>query len=326
MKMKALVCREYGLPEVLEEIEVERASLKPKEIRVRVHAAGVGFVDGLLIQGKYQVKPPLPYFPGSEFSGEIIEVGDSVEGLKTGQAVMGLAGNGTFSEEVVVNQAQAFPLPSDLSHATAASLFINYATALYGLRDCGNLESGETILILGAAGGVGSAAIAMAKALGGTVIAAASSDDKRSAALRFGADETVDYTQENWRDELKSKASQGLNLVYDPVGGSSSESAFRSLSPGGRHLVVGFAAGDIPAIPLNLALLKRSSIVGVDWGGEYRENPAINQELMSTIFEWITSGRLIPAEPVVRPMADVRQALTDQLAGQIVGKLVLTRA
>ena len=323
--MKAIVCKEYGLPDVLEEIELDRPTLKPHEVRISVRASGVGFVDGLLIQGKYQVKPPLPYYPGSEFSGEVVEIGESVSDLEIGQAVMGLAGNGAFSEEVVVHNTQVFPIPSSLSHEIAASLFINYATALYGLRDCGNLQHGETILVLGAAGGVGSAAIAMSKAMGGTVIAAASTDEKRNAALSFGADETVDYTQDSWRDELKAKAPSGLNLVYDPVGGSTSESAFRSLSPGGRHLVVGFAAGDIPAIPLNLALLKRSSIVGVDWGGEYRENPAINKELMSTIFEWINSGQLVPASPVVRSMSDVQQALTDQLAGQIVGKLVLTR-
>lgn len=323
--MRAIVCHEYGPPDVLQEIEVESTPLAANEVRVRVRAAGVGFVDGLLIQGKYQVKPPLPYYPGSEFSGEIIELGDGVATLELGQAVMGLASYGAFSEEVIIGAHQLHPLPSSLTHSIGASLFINYATALYGLRDCGEMRNGETILILGAAGGVGSAAIAVAKAMGLQVIAAASTETKRTACFRFGADETVDYTQENWRDELKLKASDGVNAVYDPVGGKLAEPAFRSLAPGGRHLVVGFAAGEIPAIPLNLPLLKRASIVGVDWGGEARANPEINQELISTLFAWISSGQLLPAEAEVRSMVDLKQALTDQLSGRIVGKLVLTR-
>jgi NADPH2:quinone reductase len=209
----------------------------------------------------------------------------------------------------------------------AAGFFINYATALYGLRDCGKLQAGENILILGAAGGVGSSAICVAKAMGATVIAAASSLEKRQAALSFGADYCVDYTDPNWRQELKTlTGEQGLNVVYDPVGGDKAEPAFRSLAPGGRFLVVGFAAGEIPKIPLNLALLKRSAIVGVDWGGEMRANPAINQTLMTTLMQWVSDGTLKPAPVQSRPMSDYQQALIDQLAGGIVGKLVLTNA
>ena len=203
-------------------------------------------------------------------------------------------------------------------------MYINYATALYGLRDCGHLQTGETILILGAAGGVGSAAISVAKAMGARVVAAASSAQKRAAALQFGADQSVNYSESDWRDALKSMTAQsGLQMVYDPVGGESAEPAFRSLSPGGRFLVVGFASGTIPKIPLNLALLKRASIVGVDWGGESRANPAINLELMTTLMGWIGSGKLQPAQVSTRPMDEFRNALQDQLSGRIIGKLVL---
>lgn len=322
--MRAIVCRSYGPPENLEEIELESEILNPREVRIQVQAAGVGFVDGLLIQGRYQVKPPLPYYPGSEFSGIVSEVGNEVTRVQPGQSVMGLAGSGAFSEEVVMPAHRVYALPDGIDHATAASLFINYATALYGLRDCGRLQPGETVLVLGAAGGVGSAAISVAKAMGAQVIAAASSDQKRQAALRSGADSVIDYSRPDWRDELKTGPE--LNLVYDPVGGSFSEPAFRSLSPGGRFLVVGFAAGEIPAIPLNLALLKRSSIVGVDWGGEARANPGINETLLRTLFDWLSAGKLKPAETVQRPISEIREALNEQLAGEVVGKLVLMRS
>ncbi len=321
--MKAIVCETFGPPNTLKQVDVEQPALKPDGVRVSVRAAGVGFVDGLMIQGKYQVKPPLPYFPGSEFSGVVIERGSEVSTLELGQSVMGLASSGAFSEEVTLSASRLILLPNGVSHAIAASLYANYATALFGLRDCGGLQPGESILVLGAAGGVGSACIATAKAMGANVIAAASSDAKRAAAVRNGADATVDYTSPNWRNELKSVTPNGLNLVYDPVGGDYSEAAFRSLSPGGRHLVVGFAAGTIPAIPLNLALLKRSSIVGVDWGGEARAHPHINSELIGTILHWIEAGTLRPADIVEQPITAVRSALDAQLAGEIVGKLVL---
>ncbi|NKB98606.1 MAG: zinc-binding dehydrogenase [Pseudomonadales bacterium] len=321
--MKAIVCENFGPPSALKEIDIEQPTLKPNGVRVSVRAAGVGFVDGLMIQGKYQVKPELPYFPGSEFCGEVIECGSEVTSLELGQSVMGLASSGAFSEEVVMPESRLITVPSGVTHAIAASLYANYATALYGLRDCGELQTGETILVLGAAGGVGSACITTAKAMGAQVIAAASSAAKRAAAIRNGADATVDYTAEKWRDELQSVTPNGLNLVYDPVGGDYSEAAFRSLSPGGRHLVVGFAAGSIPAIPLNLALLKRSSIVGVDWGGEARAHPEINTEMIGTILRWIETGKLQPAEIVEEPMSNIHAALDAQLAGEIVGKLVL---
>lgn len=323
--MKIVCCRNFGTPDTLERIETPAPEPKNNEALVDVTAAGVGFVDGLMVQGLYQVKPPLPYYPGSEFSGLVTAVGANVSTLAPGDRVLGIANSGAFADQVAVAANKLVKLPDNLSEAIAAGFFINYATALYGLRDCGQLSHGENILILGAAGGVGSSAICVAKAMGATVIAAASSPEKRQAALSFGADHCVDYTTENWREELKDVVgSQGLNLVYDPVGGDKSEQAFRSLSPGGRFLVVGFAAGNIPKIPLNLPLLKRSAIVGVDWGGEMRANPTVNDELMSTLMQWIEEGKMIPAAVQSRPMDDYQQALTDQLAGSILGKLVLT--
>lgn len=323
--MKIVCCRNFGTPDTLERIETPAPEPKNNEALVDVTAAGVGFVDGLMVQGLYQVKPPLPYYPGSEFSGLVTAVGANVSTLAPGDRVLGIANSGAFADQVAVAANKLVKLPDNLSEAIAAGFFINYATALYGLRDCGQLGHGENILILGAAGGVGSSAICVAKAMGATVIAAASSPEKRQAALSFGADHCVDYTTENWREELKDVVgSQGLNLVYDPVGGDKSEQAFRSLSPGGRFLVVGFAAGNIPKIPLNLPLLKRSAIVGVDWGGEMRANPTVNGELMSTLMQWIEEGKMIPAAVQSRPMDDYQQALTDQLAGSILGKLVLT--
>lgn len=322
--MLRVCCRAFGPPDDLERSEVDVPQPKDDEALIAVSAAGVGFVDGLMVQGLYQVKPALPYNPGSEFAGVVTAVGASVTQVSPGDRVMGLASSGAFADFLTMRASNLVKLPDNLDDDTAAGFYINYATALYGLRDCGKLQAGETILILGAAGGVGSAAISVAKAMGAVVIAAASSDTKRKAATSFGADHVVDYSADNWRDEVKSMTSQsGLNIVYDPVGGEVAEPAFRSLSPGGRFLVVGFAAGTIPKLPLNLALLKRSAIIGVDWGGESRANPEVNGKLMATLMDWMSNGKLIPAEVSARPMADFKEALTDQLAGKIIGKLVL---
>lgn len=321
--MRAIVCNEFGPPDALEWIDLNEPQPAEGELLIDIAAAGVGFVDGLMIQGRYQVRPPLPYYPGSEFAGTIAAIGSGVSGWQVGQRVMGL-GSGAFGERLVIGSDRVIGLPDALDDATAAGFYINYATALYGLRDCGGLQREETVLVLGAAGGVGSAAIAVAKAMGANVIAAASSPAKRQAACDWGAADSVDYTAENWRERLRECCGeQGLDMVYDPVGGAYSEAAFRSLSPGGRHLVVGFAAGDIPSLPLNLPLLKRASLVGVDWGGESRANPTVNHELLTTLMSWIDDGSLHPAGVVTRPMSEVRTALVEQLEGKIIGKLVL---
>jgi NADPH2:quinone reductase len=322
--VKKVCCSEFGPPENLHQIDVDTPQPSAFEALVHITAAGVGFVDGLMVQGLYQVKPPLPYYPGVEFAGIVAAIGNNVTEVKVGDRVLGMANSGAYADSVCVSAAKLVQVPANLTDDIAAGFFINYATALYGLRDCGNLQFGETILILGAAGGVGSAGISVAKAMGATVVAGASSAEKRNAAVASGADYVIDYTALSWREQLKEiTKSSGLDLVYDPIGGEKAEQAFRSLSPGGRFLVVGFASGEIPRIPLNLPLLKRSSIVGVDWGGEYRANPSINDELMDTLMQWVGAGSLKPAAVVGRSMIDYKSALKDQLAGKIVGKLIL---
>lgn len=323
--MKIYVCREFGPPANLEEIDVNTPRPRSHELLVEVHATGIGFVDGLMIQGLYQVKPPLPYFPGSEFVGVVRELGDAVSNFKIGDRVLGTTTTGALGEFTCTGAQQCFTVPAAMPDAIAGGWFINYLTAIYGLQTCGDLQPGETLLILGAAGGVGSSAISVAKAMGARVIAAASTAEKRATALANGADAVIDYSKDNWRSDLKElTAETGLNMVYDPVGGEATELALRSLSPDGRLLVVGFASGSIPKIPLNLTLLKRCSIIGVDWGGDSRANPELNEPLMDALFDWYEDGRLVPANVIERKLDDCREALTDQLAGKIPGKLVLT--
>jgi len=324
--MKKFVCREFGPPSSLDEIDLPAVSPKSHEVCLDIAAAGIGFVDGLMIQGLYQVKPALPYYPGSEFSGTITALGNGVEGFSVGDRILGLTSQGALGDSTCASANQCYKTPATMPDTLAAGWYINYLTALYGLRTCGDLQDGETLLILGAAGGVGSAAIAVAKAMGARVIAAAATAAKREAALANGADEVVDYSLPDWRKQLtEHTASSGLNMVYDPVGGPATELALRSLAPDGRLLVVGFASGAIPKIPLNLALLKRCSIVGVDWGGDSRANPELNEPLMDTLLDWYSTERLKPANVVERKLSECREALADQLAGKIIGKLVLTQ-
>ena len=290
---------------------------------MKVLSAGVGYVDSLMVQGLYQVKPPLPYYPGSEFAGEVIQVGGAVNNIKSGDLVMGMW-RGAYTDHMTVPSSECTVIPDSLSVEVAGGFYTNYSTALFGLRDCGNLEAGENVLILGASGGVGSSAITVAKAMGANVIAGASSPEKLELASSAGADETILYSKEDWRTELKALlGNESLNMVYDPVGGDLAEPAFRSLAPGGRFLVVGFASGTIPSIPLNLALLKQSSIVGVDWGGAMRSDPSLTPTLQKTLLEWIDSGRLNPAKVSTRPLSEIREALSDQISGKVIGKLVL---
>lgn len=322
--MRTVVCEAFGPPASLREVDIDRPAPGAREVLVRVEATGIGFVDGLTIQGKYQVKPSLPHYPGSEFAGAVEAIGEDVTEFAPGDAVFGTA-NGALSDYVCTATNRCHRTPAGLAAAQAASLYTNYLTAVFGLRDRGHLRSGETLLVLGAAGGVGTAAIAVAKAIGARVIGAASTADKRATAEAAGADATVDYSRDDWRDALRAVTPEGLNVAYDPVGGDVAEPAFRSLAPGGRFLVVGFASGTIPRLPLNLALLKRSAVVGVDWGGEVRARPGLNAELAATLIDWIEQDRLQVAPVTERPASEYVRALEDQLAGRILGKLVLTR-
>ena len=323
MQNRQVICKEFGPPGNLI-IEVsDIPSPQEEEVLVKVLSAGVGYVDSLMVQGLYQVKPPLPYYPGSEFAGEVIQIGGAVNNVKSGDLVMGMW-RGAYTDHMTVPSSECTVIPDSLSVEVAGGFYTNYSTALFGLRDCGNLEAGENVLILGASGGVGSSAITVAKAMGANVIAGASSPEKLELASSAGADETILYSKEDWRTELKALlGNESLNMVYDPVGGDLAEPAFRSLAPGGRFLVVGFASGTIPSIPLNLALLKQSSIVGVDWGGAMRSDPSLTPTLQKTLLEWIDSGRLNPAKVSTRPLSEIREALSDQISGKVIGKLVL---
>lgn len=323
--MKAILCHDYAPPEKLRFEDVPDPAAKDGQAIIAIKAAGVGFVDGLLVQGLYQVKIPLPFIPGTEFSGIVESVGAGVKDLKPGDRVLGSAMGGACAEKIAVPAASCVPIPDNLDFAPAAGIIISYCTALYGLRACANAKEGETLLVLGAAGGVGSAAIQLAKAMGLSVIAAASSEEKRNTARTLGAHHTVDYTKEDWRSDLKElTGGKGVDLVYDPVGGPISEAALRSLAPGGRHLVVGFAAGDIPRIPLNLPLLKRCSVVGVDWGGFARAEPQNAAPFMRDLMAMIAKGELKPEGFALYPMAEAGRALSDIAARKALGKVVLT--
>ena len=268
--MRAIHCVRYGKPEDLVFVDVPSPHAGPGEIVIAVEAVGLGFADGLNVRGGYQVKRPLPFIPGSEVAGSVVACGTGAPSELGGQRVMALS-NGGLAEEVVVAADQCVALPAAFGSAAAASSLINYSTAIFGLETCGALKPGEVVLILGASGGVGLAAIDLAKGLGAEVVAAASSPQKLAACSARGADFVVNYSSPDWRKSLEQTLNgKRINVVYDPVGGQWSETAFRCLAPGGRHLVVGFAGGEIPKIPLNLPLLKRSSIIGVDWGGHVR--------------------------------------------------------
>ncbi len=323
--MRAVVCDAFGPPNTLTEQDLPMPEPTPDQIRIRVAATGLGFVDGLMIQGLYQVKAPLPYRPGSEFAGVVDAVGSACTRFTAGQRVFGTA-PGALADFVCAKESHCFATPETLSDTDAASLVVNYPTALYGLRDQGRLQARETVLVLGASGGVGQAYIAMTSALGARPVGAASSKAKRAAALAAGATDCVDYTAPNWRDALSTACPEGLNVVCDPVGGDVAEPAFRSLSPGGRFLVIGFAGGTIPRLPLNLALLKRSSIVGVDWGGVSRAHPNLIRGMMKDTLKLIETGSLAVAPVSERPAHDFVSALEDQLAGKTTGKLVLVRS
>ncbi len=322
--MRAIVFTDYSPPEQATVQEVPDPAPGPSDVIIDVRAAGVGFVDGLVVQGLYQVKPPLPFTPGSEISGVIAAVGPDVNNLKVGDRVMTLAPSGGFAEKAKASAFACVPMPDNLPFEAAAGFTVAYCTGLYGLKDQGDLKKGETVLVLGAAGGVGLAAIDLAKTLGGRVIAAASTEAKRELCISQGADETIDYTKDGWRNDIKEMTEgRGVDVVYDPVGGDQSELALRSLAHGGRHLVIGFASGTIPRIALNLPLLKRCRIVGVDWGGWMREDPARNVPLLTQLMEWVALGNLHPPSGQSYSLEEAGQAMRDLLDRKVVGKAIV---
>ncbi|MEZ5613731.1 MAG: NADPH:quinone oxidoreductase family protein [Rhodocyclaceae bacterium] len=322
--MKALLCPEYGPPEKLSVRDVPSPQAGPGQVVVDVKAAALNFPDALMVQGRYQVRPPLPFSPGAEVAGLIKEVGEGVQGLKAGDRVIGFPGTGGFAEECVVAAGKIMPLPENMDFASGAALVLTYGTSLHALQDCARLQPGETLLVLGAAGGVGAAAVEIGKAMGARVIAAASSADKLALCRRLGADETIEYTTEDLRQRsLALTGEKGVDVVYDPVGGSYTESAVRALAWRGRLLVVGFAAGDIPKIPLNLALLKERQLLGVYWGDSVRHDPAGHVRNMKQLMAWFAERKISPVVSERFPLARTPEAMRRLLDRRVLGKVVV---
>jgi NADPH2:quinone reductase len=323
--MKAVLCKQFGPPEALVFQELPSPRPGDGEVVIAVKAASVNFPDVLIIQNKYQFKPPLPFSPGSELAGVVKEVGAGVQGWRAGDKVMAFTTYGAFAEEVKTEAGRLLKIPEGMSFNEAAAFVLTYGTTDHALRDRGALCAGETLLVLGAAGGVGLAAIEVGKALGARVIECASSDDKLAVCRSHGADATINYATEDLRERLKSlTAGRGADVIYDPVGGPYSEPAFRSIAWRGRHLVVGFAAGEIPKLALNLALLKGASVVGVFWGDFTRREPARFVESVRQLAKWYAEGRLKPHVSQTFPLEKAPEALQLMAARQVKGKLVLT--
>lgn len=322
--MKAVVCRAYGPPESLISEDQEPPEPRSGQVRIKVHAAGVNFVDALFVAGSYQVKIPPPFVPGNELAGEIDALGPNVEGFAIGDRVMAQVGVGAFAEQVCAAARAVRPVPEGMSMPAAAAFQLTYATALYALRERGKLVPGETVLVLAAAGGVGSAAVDVAKRLGARVIAAAGSDDKLASCVELGADATVNYDREDLKTRVRELTDgRGADLVVDPVGGPYSEPAVRATAWEGRFLVVGFAAGDIPRIPLNLTLLRGCQIVGVDFGALSRDRPEETRPVLETLGQWASRGELSPLVTQTWPLAEAGAALRAVLDRQVTGKAVL---
>ena len=323
--MKAIVCSEYGLPDTLEFREIPRPEVGPHQVLIQVHAAGVNFPDGLVIQNKYQIKPELPFSPGGEVSGVVIGVGDEVTGIEVGQRVLApLGGYGGFAEEAVAEDWRVLPIPSTMEYDIAAVFAITYGTSYHALKQRGQLKPGETLLVLGAAGGVGLAAVELGKAMGARVIAAASSDEKLQLCSEHGADHLINYGTEDLREKLREIVGpDGVDVVYDPVGGDLAESALRSTGWNGRYLVVGFAAGEVPKIPLNLPLLKCNSIVGVFWGSFCRKFPDENRQNSRELFDMYSAGKLNPHISARYPIERAADAIDFVMARGAKGKVVV---
>jgi NADPH:quinone reductase len=322
--MKAVLCTHFGTPDDLEIADIPEPKAGPGEAVVAIKAAALNFFDLLIIAGKYQHKPPFPFSPAAEFAGVVESVGAGVSNVAPGDRIIGWTGWGAAREKIAAGAAHLVKLPENLDFDRAAGLTVTYATTLYGLRERGNLKKGETLVVLGASGGVGLAAVEIGKVMGARVIACASSEEKLAFAKAHGADETVNYAGTDLRDALKRLGGpNGIDVVYDPVGGTYAEPALRSLGWEGRYLVVGFAAGDIPKIPLNLVLLKSCDIRGVLWGSWTVRDPKGQLALMKDIAAWCAEGKLSAHVHAAYPLAETAAALKAIAERKVMGKIVL---
>ena len=322
--MKAVVCKAWGLPETLVVEDLPERTAAPGEVVIDVMAAGVNFPDVLVIQNKYQFKPELPFTPGNELAGVVRAVGEGVSHLKVGDRVFAYVAHGAFAQQASVPANTVLKMTDDLDFDTAAALTLTYGTSHHAVVDRAQLKAGETMLVLGAAGGVGLAAIEIGKAIGATVIAAASTDEKLAICREHGADACINYSTEDLREGIKRlTGGKGPDVVYDPVGGGYTEPAFRSIAWRGRYLVIGFANGEIPKLPLNLPLLKGASVVGVFWGDFARREPAHHVAAMDELMQWHREGRIRPHISATYALADTPQALNDMASRKVTGKIVI---
>lgn len=322
--MHAWLCEDPTGVDALTWKELPTPQPKAGEVLIEIKAASLNFPDLLIVQNKYQMKPPLPFVPGSEYAGVVQALGEGVDKLKVGQNVACLSGTGGFATHTIAPAALCMPLSAGFPYVDAAAFIMIYATSHHALVDRAQLKAGETVLVLGAAGGVGTSAIQIAKAMGAHVIAAASTDEKCALCRSIGADATINYSNENLREALKALTNgKGPDVIYDPVGGELAEPAFRSIAWRGRYLVVGFASGVIPSLPLNLTLLKGASIVGVFWGGFAKQEPEASANAMAELTKWYAQGKIKPVIDRTMPMDQLKAAYAYMGSRSVKGKLVM---
>ncbi|TFW20038.1 NADPH:quinone oxidoreductase family protein [Duganella callida] len=322
--MKAVVCENWGTPDMLKLQDLPDPQPGPGQVVIDVQAAAVNFPDVLIVQGKYQFKPDLPFVPGNEVAGVVRSVADDVTTCRPGDKVIAFTATGGFGQQLLAPAQSLIPIPPGMEFDIAAAITLTYGTSYHAIVDRAALKTGETMLILGAAGGVGLAAIEIGKALGARIIAAASSDDKLEVCRRHGADVLINYSEEDLRTAIKAATGgRGPDVIYDPVGGAYTEAAFRSISWGGRHLVVGFANGEIPKLPLNLTLLKGASLVGVFWGEFTKRYPKANMSNMKQLLQWLQEGKIRPLVSHRYRLEETAQALNDMAARKVTGKIVI---
>jgi NADPH2:quinone reductase len=323
--MKAVLCVEHGPPEKLVVRDIPTPEPGRGQVRLKVEAAGVNFPDALIIQNLYQSKPPLPFSPGGEAAGTIDAVGEGIEDLHVGDRAVAMTGNGCFAEYVIANRAQVVAIPDGMPADVAAGFTMTYGTSHHALKQRARLQPGETLLVLGAAGGVGLTAVELGKVMGATVIAAASTDEKLALCREYGADETINYTTANLKDEVKRlTGGKGPDVIYDPVGDKYAEPAFRSIGWNGRYLVVGFAGGNIPSLPLNLPLIKGASIIGVFWGAFTQAEPKVHRANMAELLDWYAAGKLKPHVSKHFSLEEGAAAIRWMMDRKATGKVVLT--
>lgn len=323
--MKAVICQEWGGTEKLIIGELPSPAMNESEVRIRVHACGVNFGDTLIIQGLYQERPSFPFSPGMEVAGEILEVGTAVSHVKVGDRVIALTTHGGFAEEVVVLGQTVLPIPQAMDYVTAAGFAITYGTSHIALTHRAHLQAGEVLLVHGAAGGVGLTAVEIGHQLGATVIATASTDQKLTLAQNYGADHLINYRQESFRNRVKEITNgRGADVIYDPVGGDVFDQSVRCIAWEGRLLVIGFADGRIPQFPINLALVKNFSIVGLYWGAYAKNNPQIMTQSLATLADWYSEGKIKPHISRTLPLEDIAEGLNLLMTRRSTGKVVMT--